>query len=75
MDEPSLVCCYCECDRRVHCFFIKCPLFMDEHICSDCCQQDIMKDEAENKLIAITRIERTRAEIDEICRVCAKRGL
>ena len=73
MNEENIVCVYCECDFRVHCFYLKCPLFENESICVDCCFS-MDKEDVVSKLEEVTSVKRSREQIDQICKDCNKRG-
>lgn len=73
-NEAYHVCSLCECGPSMHCYFWSCPLFSSEKICVECCLDDITSEEAEQKLKEITGLNRSRKEIDAICKACGKRS-
>lgn len=71
-EKGFYVCSLCECSPGIHCYQLHCPLFDEEMICTDCCSQEVSKDDVISKLQKIG-VEYTRKEIDDICRKCGSR--
>ena len=71
-NESFYVCSICECPLSTHFYFIHCPLLDDELICSDCCQNDVEKDEIIKTFKDLGK-EYTRESIDAACKVCGNR--
>lgn len=72
-EKGYYVCSLCECNLGVHAFYFHCPLLDNEIICSDCCQNDVEKEEIIKIFKALGK-EHAREEIETVCKGCGNRS-
>lgn len=70
--DKKPTCCLCECQQGVHILFWKCPLFMGEDICGECCQVDALRPNVAEKFSEKLGRPISLEEINEQCRQCGK---